>query len=460
MIRAGFANVDITPEIGRPLGRLFINVLIPERVRWPLTARIAVFDDGEKQFAVVGLDLAITVKPAVAEIRRAVAAGTSLEQKNILVACSHTHNGPAAWDWRPDEGGFEFLTTLQDRVCDGVSLALAQLTEVELTAGSIEAPGWCYNRRPVYRGTDGGEHVGTHGPRGGDHFLRMEGPEDNQLQAVLCRDALGTPVGGLVNFACHPTNMYNVAAWSADYIGPLTDSLTDEYGCPFVFLNGCSGNLSQNSGIVGKEREGGEAYCEMMGNGLAAKAIEALSAGRPVGATDIAVASEEVPIAQRRPTKEMIDLALWYLEQEPGQVDQEEFTYRMYGHPYTMYHNSPSFQEWIARETLGMWEWQRRAGSRELHEDVEIQALRLGDIAVACVPCEYFSEFGLEIKDKSPFANTMVVHLANGWHGYIPTREGMAHGGYEGRFAYQSRLVPEAGDMMRDKALELLHRLR
>ena len=358
-----------------------------------------------------------------------------------------------------ERAGFDYLDSLKNRVRDGVQVALAQLTGVELIAGSIDASGWCYNRRPVYRGADGGEHVGTHGPRGGPSFLRMEGPEDNQLQAMLCRDVSGRPVGGLVNFACHPTNMYGVKAWSADYIGPLTDALRDEYGCPFVFFNGCSGNLSQVSGIVGKEREGGEDYCEAMGTALAVKAVEALSSGRSVADSSIAVRSKEIPIAQRRPTKEMIELARWYLEQDPDTVDQEAFTYRMYGHPYTMYHNSAAFQEWIARETLGMWEWQRRVGSRELYEDIGIQVIKLGDVALACVPCEYFSEFGLEIKARSPFASTMVVHLANGWHSYIPTIEGMAHGGYESRFAYQSRLVPEAGYMMRDTALELLHRL-
>jgi len=131
----------------------------------------------------------------------------------------------------------------------------------------------------------------------------------------------------------------------------------------------------------------------------------------------------------------------------------------MYGHPYTMYHNSHSFQEWIARETLGMWEWQRRAASRELIEDIEVQVIRIGDVALASVPCEYFTEFGLEIKEKSPLSNTLVVELANGWHGYIPTYEGYEHGGYEARFAYQNRLIEDAGYMMRDTALELLKEL-
>ena len=458
MPKAGFAEVDITPALGLPMGRLFINVLTPERVRWPLTGRVSVFSDGEFTAAIVGLDLAILPKPSNDEVRAAIAERTGLAPTDIMIACSHTHNGPAAWAWRPGEG-IEYLDFLKGQISAAVEEALRALTDVRLTAGSIDAPGWCYNRRAVYRGKDGKEHVGTHGPRGGDDFLRVEGPEDNELQAVLCLDSSGKPAGGLVNFACHPTNMYGVAAWSADFIGPLVESLKDEYGCPFVFLNGACGNLSQVSGIPGKEREGGEEHAEAMGKALAAKAIEALTAGRDVDDLGLRMLRREILIPQRRPSAEMIELSQWYLAQEPESVDQEDFTYRMYCHPYTMYHNSPSFQEWIARETLGMWEWQRRAASRELVEDIEIQVIRIGDVALASVPCEYFAEFGLEIKEESPFKNTFVVELANGWHGYIPTHEGYEHGGYEARFAYQNRLIEDAGYMIRDTALELLSEL-
>jgi hypothetical protein len=64
--------------------------------------------------------------------------------------------------------------------------------------------------------------------------------------------------------------------------------------------------------------------------------------------------------------------------------------------------------------------------------------------------------FGVAVKAQSPFAQIFVAQLANGWHGYVPTCEAFAPGGYEARFAYHSRLLPEAGDPMRDAALRLL----
>ena len=103
-----------------------------------------------------------------------------------------------------------------------------------------------------------------------------------------------------------------------------------------------------------------------------------------------------------------------------------------------------------------MWEWQRRVALREPADEVEILAIRLGGLALAGFPSEIFSEFGERVKQQSPFAHTMVVEQANGWHGYVPPVDAFPRGGYETSLAYQSHLIPEAGDEMSAAALELL----
>ena len=60
-----------------------------------------------------------------------------------------------------------------------------------------------------------------------------------------------------------------------------------------------------------------------------------------------------------------------------------------------------------------------------------IQAIRIGDLAVCGIPFETFVEIGLDLKKRSPFPQTMVVGLANGRHGYLPTPEHHKLGGYE-----------------------------
>jgi neutral ceramidase len=59
------------------------------------------------------------------------------------------------------------------------------------------------------------------------------------------------------------------------------------------------------------------------------------------------------------------------------------------------------------------------------------QAIRIGDLGIAAIPFETFSETGLELKARNPFKPAFTVELANGSYGYLPTPEQHALGGYE-----------------------------
>ncbi len=50
---------------------------------------------------------------------------------------------------------------------------------------------------------------------------------------------------------------------------------------------------------------------------------------------------------------------------------------------------------------------------------------------VCGIPFETIAEIGLELKDRSPFPQTMVIGLANGRYGYLPTPAQHRLGGYE-----------------------------
>jgi hypothetical protein len=63
--------------------------------------------------------------------------------------------------------------------------------------------------------------------------------------------------------------------------------------------------------------------------------------------------------------------------------------------------------------------------------DIIMQAFSIGDLGIAAIPFETFTETGLEIKSKSPFARTFTISLANGSYGYLPTPGQHAVGGYE-----------------------------
>jgi len=65
-------------------------------------------------------------------------------------------------------------------------------------------------------------------------------------------------------------------------------------------------------------------------------------------------------------------------------------------------------------------------------------------------------ELGLDIKKRSPFKRTIIVELANGAIGYIPTKRAFAEGNYE---PINARCAPGSGEIVADAAVGLLNEL-
>ena len=60
-----------------------------------------------------------------------------------------------------------------------------------------------------------------------------------------------------------------------------------------------------------------------------------------------------------------------------------------------------------------------------------VHGIRLGPVALVGVPVELFCEIGMAIRDRSPFATTLVSGYWNGYRNYLPTDAERARGGYE-----------------------------
>ncbi len=454
MMRIGFGRADITPAPGLPMVGM-PDTPRGEGVVWPLQTRVLLADDGEHRIAVVCLDLIALVATQVAELRERLSAPARLDPEHILIACSHTHRGPfteSGWG-AAGEAVRPYLDLLFSQVTAAMRDAIANLQPADLSVGRAMAPGWAFNRRPIYAGGQ----VGTHGPARGDGFAGMEGTADEELAVLIACGSDGTTLGGLVDFACHSTAMGHDPVYSADYPGVLAETLEKEHGGIFGFLIGAAGDTSTPDPTSHDPESGfGRAHTLAMGEALAAKANEAIATAHAVSSDRVAVATTRLRIAQRRPAPEQVALARWYLEERPADLDEREFTRRLYGHDFTFNDGKQLGNERHAQELITMDAWQRERPESELIEAIEMQAIALGDVAIVAFPVELFTEFGRRVKAESPFPDTIVATLANGWHGYAPTQEAFTRGGYEPRFAYPSRLVPEAGDLMSGAALELL----
>jgi hypothetical protein len=81
----------------------------------------------------------------------------------------------------------------------------------------------------------------------------------------------------------------------------------------------------------------------------------------------------------------------------------------------------------------------------------------MGDeLAWVSLPGEIFVELGLQIKQGSPFRQTMIAELANGSIGYIPNRIAYPQGNYE---VLSARCGEGSGELLVDAALRLLRGL-
>ena len=109
-------------------------------------------------------------------------------------------------------------------------------------------------------------------------------------------------------------------------------------------------------------------------------------------------------------------------------------------------------QEIYARESILL-----KALDREV--PVSLSAIRIGSGCLLTLPTETFSSIGLELKKASPLAHTMVIELANGYHGYLPTPEQHRLGGYETWMARSSYLEIDTSETITRTLQKLLDRL-
>jgi hypothetical protein len=453
VFKAGFAERDITPEIGMEAPGGY-GKSYHKSIHDPCKVRASVFDDGTSKAAIVGIDAIGIRRDTVLKVRRAIAERTGIASDAILIGASHSHSsGPVAWI-KPGE--FDHASALVQRLAYEHSTNvdpryLARVEQALIDAVCAAHDGRAAARAGVGRGIEtqvaynrrfrmrGGAEV-THPGLGNPEIVAPAGPVDPEVGVIGAWDAKDPNrlLGCVVNFACHATTSPGGA--SANYIYYLEKAIQGYYGpqCVVVFLAGASGDVTQVDNRSPYVNPAGERWAQLVGGKVGAEALKVLLSMEPGTLTPVAARTRVWSISRRVPDPERVARSLELVQQDRSNVDTTEWTF--------------------AKETVLLDAMLRKEPAVE----VEVQAVQLGPAVFVTNPAEYFCRYGLEIKANSGFPFTFPVSLANGCVGYVPTEDafGSHGGGYETRLTSYSNLEITAGSQMRDAGIDLARQLK
>lgn len=107
------------------------------------------------------------------------------------------------------------------------------------------------------------------------------------------------------------------------------------------------------------------------------------------------------------------------------------------------------------------WQWLQRAAARYENPPasvpVEMNIVRLGDVAFVTAPFEYYLDYGDRIKGRSAAVQTFVIQLS-GAGSYLPT-ERAASGRSYGAIPPSCEVSPEGGQMIVEKAVTTIQEM-
>lgn len=447
-LRAGAAAVDITPKafpVNMPGG---FNENLAEKAHDPVHARALVLDDGKTTIALVLVDSLGVAREVCDEARALAAKRCRVPVENMLVSATHTHSAPASnvTKGRPAEVAYRKL--LVNGIADAIVRAHAALRPAAVGAAAHPLKDEVFNRRWYLK--DGKMDLNPFGqvdrvrmnpPNSPDVLLRPAGPTDPDVTVLSVQDAKSNrPLAVYANYSLHYVGGIPPKGVSADYFGMFARLMPSRVrgGDGFVAMltNGTSGDI--NNIPFGGMRPPREPYEQIrIVAGKTADAayhargkIKSHQADVPLG-----MMQREITLRTRRPTAEQIKRAKDVLATKEDD-DRKKL---------------PRLAEHYARRTLALAE-----GPETLK--VQLQAVRVGELAICAIPFEVFVEVGLELKKRSPLPRTMVVGLANGYNGYLPTPEQHKLGGYE-TWLGTNRVQEDASVIMTRELLDMLAKL-
>jgi neutral ceramidase len=439
--QAGAARVVITPPIGVPLSGYFAAEGRKETAREvhdDLYARALVLNDGERTIAIVTTDLIGLGDEELAAVREVVQRDAGIAPEHLVLACTHTHSGPIVHpfphsDLVPGQADEHYFRLLPRLIGSAVTMAVRRQLPALVGAGS----GTCFiniNRREIL----------PDGTLRGLPFLgrNPNGITDREVGVLRVDDAEnGRPLAVLLSYACHPVVLGPNLEISADYVGYAVNFIEHALGAGTValFANGAQGDMNS---IV---HPGTYADAERLGVTLGAEVIK------------VALGIETHENAQIKTATNRTELPLNPASTPERQREYIHFLEQEYQR-FTVDGDATRAWDIEMRLAVAGFRLYNREQMKYPYMPAEVTAFSLtGDgvsVGLVSEPAELFCEYGIRARTQSPFTTTLVLGLANGFIGYVPTLNVYTEGGYE---CEATNVAPGAGDQLCQTMVDALN---
>ena len=447
-LRAGAALIDITPTNLpiRTAGNLTLTVV--SKIHDPLQARAVVLDDGATRMAVAVVDSCMISREDLDAAKAAASRVTGISVSNMMISSTHTHTAPCVYGCHGNDAEPEYRAYLIPRIADSIVQAWRNLQPARAGWGKSDLPEFVHCRRWIMRpGTANSPPAAFTGAAtnlammnpgfNNTNKVRQTGPVDPAVTVLSLQTRDGQPLALLANYSTHYASAPSEEI-SADYFGEFCRRIAQELNAAeknsgFVALmsNGTSGDTNP----IDFTKTNWVATPPVVAKAVAGAALKALAEMKYRDDVTLRAVTRQLTLGVRRPAPAQLTEARQYLATKVGTRPTR------------------NWEENYARETMLMSDWPAT-------KEITLQGLAIGEFAIAAVPCETFGSTGLAIKKASPFLLTMVIGLANGYHGYLPPPDQFPLGGYTTWRARTSYLETEAEPKIRIATASLLKELQ
>ena len=447
-VRAGAAAVDITPRefpLNMPGG---FQANMAESAHDSLHARALVLDDGKTSLVLVVVDSLGAAPEMLSEAKELASQKTGIPTDRMLISSTHTHSGPPSNTTEGSGPAVAYRKLLLEGIAQSIIQAHGNLQPAAIGAAAHPLPEEVFNRRwylkpgkiplnPFGKLDQVKMNPGTNP----DILDRPAGPTDPDITIISVQDAQRKPLALVANYSLHYVGAVPRGQISADYFGEFSRLMPTRLRASDSFVammsNGTSGDINNIPFTV--TRPPREPYEQI--RIVARKAADAAwFAHRKIEQhqSNVQLGMRERDIVLKHRTVSEEELA--EARRITDLTDEREIA------------GLPRLAQAYARRTLSLAEADKTV-------TVKLQAIRIGDLAVCGIPFETFAETGLELKDRSPFPQTMVIGLANGRYGYLPTPRQHRLGGYE-TWLGTNKVQEDASVLIVDNLLEMLAELK